>query len=191
MKVVPQLPLLNHILIIELPMRHNLNRQTVLCLGLISTLVSALTVATGAISVSQASPQSDRPPSTSTMTAQSRFTVAYTGTFVKAEAPTSGTARIVSNGKHRFLEIDGAFKTTNQAPDLHVVLEPNATPPRTYSNPGQFINLGKLQKISGAQRYPIPDSINVANYKSVVVWCRMANATIGYAQLKGSASASR
>jgi hypothetical protein len=84
-----------------------------------------------------------------------------------------------------------AFKTTDQAPDLHVILEPSDTPPKSYTNPGQFINLGKLHKVSGVQSYPIPDVVDVASYKSVVIWCRMANATIGYAQLKSEASASQ
>jgi hypothetical protein len=45
------------------------------------------------------------------------------------------------------------------------------------------VNLGKLQKYKGMQRYPIPVGINLANYKSVVIWCQMANATFGYASL--------
>ena len=174
-------------------MQNHLNQLTVKHLRFIPVLVSTLAIAGGAISIAQALPGVDHAsvPSTYRLVAQNSSPVAFTGTFVKAEAPTSGTARIVANGKHRFLEIDSAFKTTNQAPDLHVILEPGATPPKTYSNPGQFINLGKLQKVSGSQRYPIPDSINVANYKSVVIWCRMANATIGYASLKNGGSASR
>ncbi|MDX2243212.1 MAG: DM13 domain-containing protein [Leptolyngbyaceae cyanobacterium bins.302] len=174
-------------------MQNHLNQLTVKHLRFAPVLVSTLAIAGGAIRVAQALPQMDHSSGSSThaIVAQKSSAVAFTGTFVKAEAPTSGTARIVTNGKHRFLEIDSAFKTTDQAPDLHVVLEPSATPPKTYGNPGQFINLGKLQKISGSQRYPIPDSINVANYKSVVIWCRMANATIGYASLKSSGNASR
>jgi hypothetical protein len=172
----------------------NVNRKPIQQLGGISALASTLAIAGGAISsisIAQTLPQATPLQSTDVIVAQGASTVVYSGNFVKAEAPTTGTARVVSKGQHQFLEIDSAFQTTNQAPDLHVVLEPSATPPKSYDNPGKFINLGKLQKISGAQRYPIPDAINVANYKSVVIWCRMANATIGYAKLTKGASASR
>jgi hypothetical protein len=173
-------------------MNTNINRQRILQLSFISTLFLAVTG--GAIGIAQTSPQSTRrsPQNTTHMIlAQGASTVAYSGNFVKAEAPTTGTARVMAKGQHQFLEIDSAFQTTNQAPDLHVILEPSATPPKSYTNPGAFINLGKLQKVSGAQQYPIPDAISVANYKSVVIWCRMANATIGYAKLTKGANASR
>jgi hypothetical protein len=57
-------------------------------------------------------------------------------------------------------------------------------PPQTYENMGSYVNLGKLKSYTGAQRYPIPDAIDVSQVKSVVIWCRMANATFGYAPLK-------
>ncbi len=119
----------------------------------------------------------------STLIAQNTSTV-RTGNFVKAEAPTTGTVKIVRENGQNYLEIDSAFSTTDQAPDLHVLLEPSATPPKSYTQMNGFVNLGKLQKVKGAQRYPIPSIVNVANVKSVVIWCRMANATIGYATLK-------
>lgn len=111
-------------------------------------------------------------------------TVAFTGNFVKAEAPTTGTARIVREGGHSFLELDGAFGTSNQGPDLHVLLDSSTAPPKSYSNQNSYINLGKLRSFQGAQRYPIPDGIDLNKYKSVVIWCRMANATFGYASLR-------
>lgn len=106
-----------------------------------------------------------------------------TGTFVAAEAPTTGTARIVTEAGHHYLEISSAFSTTDQAPDLHVLLDPSNQPPASYSDFSGYVNLGKLQNVKGAQRYPIPDVVNVADYRSVVIWCRTANATIGYAPL--------
>lgn len=113
-----------------------------------------------------------------------RSSALKTGSFVKAEAPTTGTAKIINVNGQKYLEIDAAFSTTDQAPDLHVILDPDATPPKTYSNQNRFVNLGKLEKFKGAQRYPIPSSIDISRFKSVVIWCRMANATIGYATLK-------
>lgn len=106
------------------------------------------------------------------------------GNFVAAEKPTTGIARIVSENGHRYLELTGTFSTSDQGPDLHVLLDTSNRPPQSYQNLNSFINLGKLRNYSGAQRYPIPDAINVGNVKSVVIWCRMANATFGYAALK-------
>jgi hypothetical protein len=120
----------------------------------------------------------------SVLVAQSRGAAVKSGNFVKGEAPTTGGVKIVKiNGQH-FLEIDGAFSTTDQAPDLHVVLDPSATPGKNYSNQNSFVNLGKLQNVKGAQRYPIPSAVDISRFKSVVIWCRMANANIGYAALK-------
>jgi hypothetical protein len=105
------------------------------------------------------------------------------GTFVAGEAPTTGTARIVTEGGHRYLELDAAFSTSNMGPDLHVLLDSAASPPQSYANLGSAVNLGKLHSSSGAQRYPIPDAIDLAKFKTAVIWCRMANATFGYAPL--------
>ena len=59
-----------------------------------------------------------------------------------------------------------------------------------YVDLGHIINLGRLKNYSGAQRYPIPDAIDLRNYQSVVIWCRMANATFGYALLQSTRRAS-
>jgi hypothetical protein len=121
--------------------------------------------------------------------AQTQSVAIATGTFVAGEAPTTGVARIVTEGGHRYLELDAAFSTSNMGPDLHVLLDSTEKPPQSYSNLGSAINLGSLHDFTGAQRYPIPDAIDVANYDSVVIWCRMANATFGYAPLNPTSNA--
>ena len=120
---------------------------------------------------------------TQNQVAQNQSVAVASGTFVAGEAPTTGTARIVTEGGHRYLELDTAFSTSSMGPDLHVLLDSTATPPKAYVNLGRVVNLGSLHDFTGAQRYPIPDSINLANFDSVVIWCRMANATFGYAPL--------
>jgi hypothetical protein len=106
------------------------------------------------------------------------------GTFVAGEKPTTGAARITTENGQRFLVLDSAFSTSDQGPDLHVLLDTSAKPPQTYKNLSSYVNLGKLQKFNGEQRYPIPAAIDLATFKSIVIWCRMANATFGYATLK-------
>lgn len=167
-----------------------LKRNSVIQLGVISVLTSILSIAVATTTVANSSAKTIPSNSDSPMLAQSQQTVALTGMFVAAEAPTTGTARIVTEGGHKYLEIDSAFSTTNQAPDLHVLLETAEVPPSSYSTYGSYVNLGGLQNVSGAQRYPVPDVINVGEFKSVVIWCRMANATIGYATLEGASNAS-
>lgn len=107
------------------------------------------------------------------------------GIFVAAEAPTTGMARIVEENGQRYLEIDSAFSTTDQAPDLHVLLDTVSRPPQQYTqaDSDRYLNLGSLRSVTGSQRYPIPEFVDVSRFDSVVIWCRMANATIGYASL--------
>lgn len=164
-------------------------------LGVMSLFASVLSVSgSGAGVLANPSSNAANPlvPSagTNATVAQNRTPRMLSGTFVAAEKPTTGKARIVTENGHRFLEIDSAFSTSDQGPDLHVLLDTSVKPPQMYQNPGSYVNLGKLQKFQGAQRYPIPDAINLSDFKSVVIWCRMANATFGYAALGGTNRAS-
>ena len=145
--------------------------------GITSVLVAAAPVAQAIASQIRSTEQA------SVQMVQTQSMAIVSGTFVAGEAPTTGTARIVTEDGHRYLELDAAFSTSNMGPDLHVLLDSNQQPPQSYDNLGGAINLGSLHNFSGAQRYPIPDSIDLSNFSSVVVWCRMANATFGYAPL--------
>lgn len=127
----------------------------------------------------------------SVMLAVQPIRIAASGTFVAGEKPTTGIARIMVENGQRYLVFDSSFTTSNQGPDLHVVLDPAGKPPAQYSDPTRFINLGKLQKTEGEQRYPIPATVDLSKFKSVGIWCRMANATFGYATLQSSTNANR
>ncbi len=126
-----------------------------------------------------------------TTIAQADERLAAAGTFVAAEKPTTGTARIVIEKGQRYLVLDSAFQTSDQGPDLHVLLDPSNKPPAQYQDLTQYVNLGKLQKFAGEQRYPIPAAVDLSKFKSVGIWCRMANATFGYAPLQSPANAAR
>jgi Electron transfer DM13 len=111
------------------------------------------------------------------------------GTFVSGEHETLGTVSITSKNGKSFLELDQTFKTSNSGPDLVVVLHrsdnviASTNPPSYPLKEGDYIFLGKLKKFSGAQTYEIPNKINLADYKSVAIWCRKFNATFGAAKL--------
>jgi hypothetical protein len=165
-------------------------------LGAISCLASVLSVS-GYIGVSAnpsfnaANPSANSTTGANAVVAQKQSIAIMSGTFLAAEKPTTGVARIVRQDGHYYLELDSAFSTSDRGPDLHVLLEPSQKPPQAYQsqNSGSYVNLGKLQKVKGTQRYPIPDAINLSNFKSVSIWCRMANATFGYAPLRPTSSA--
>lgn len=113
-----------------------------------------------------------------------------TGTFVSAEAPTSGTVKLVAQEGQATIELDETFKTSEQGPDLVVVLHKSAdvvgetTPPTYPLNEGDYVYIADLEAFSGAQSYPVPEEIDVSQYQSVTIWCRKFNATFGSAALQ-------
>lgn len=122
--------------------------------------------------------------------AQSQNSTAIkSGTFVSGEHTTQGTVRITNKDGKSSLELDQSFKTSEMGPDLVVILHRsdnviNSTKPPSYPlKKGDYIVIAPLQKYSGAQAYSIPQNINLADYKSVAIWCRKFNATFGAANL--------
>jgi Electron transfer DM13 len=111
------------------------------------------------------------------------------GQFVRAEQSTRGGASIVTKNGRSFLQLDSAFKTSSQGPDLVVVLHRSRNilgmtqAPNYALKGGDYIVLSRLKKYSGAQTYAIPANINLANYRSAAIWCRKFNATFGVATL--------
>ncbi|MBN3905600.1 MAG: DM13 domain-containing protein [Nostoc sp. NMS1] len=111
------------------------------------------------------------------------------GTFVSGEHTTQGKVSITTKDGKSFLELDESFKTSESGPDLVVILHRsdnviNSTKPPSYPlKNGDYFILAPLQKYSGAQTYSIPKNINLADYKSIAIWCRKFNATFGAASL--------
>ncbi|HEY9812041.1 MAG TPA: DM13 domain-containing protein [Candidatus Sericytochromatia bacterium] len=102
------------------------------------------------------------------------------GNFVKAEVPTEGKMRIVSEGGKQYLEFEQDFKTKS-GPDLYVILHRSNQPLISGLKEQDYVTISKLEKISGSQRYFIAANVNLKNFRSVAVWCRKFNATFGYA----------
>lgn len=111
------------------------------------------------------------------------------GTFVAGEYDTVGKARIYRENGKKYLELAENFKTSNLGPDLFVILHRSnnvlaSTSPPAYSlKAADYVIVSRLQKYSGRQRYLIPENINLENYQSAVIWCRLFNATFGTAEL--------
>jgi hypothetical protein len=104
------------------------------------------------------------------------------GKFVKAEHPTQGTVMLVSEAGKSYLTFDQTFKT-DAGPDLQVILYRTSQPPIGGIQKKDYVQVAKLQKVSGAQRYELPATVKPGNFSSVAIWCRKFNATFGYASL--------
>ncbi|MBD2000074.1 DM13 domain-containing protein [Leptolyngbya sp. FACHB-541] len=113
------------------------------------------------------------------------------GTFVPGEAPTEGMVQIVTENGERYLELDESFKTSDQGPDLFVILHRSddvlatTEPPAYPLQEGDYVILAPLEEFTGAQRYLIPEEVNLDDYKSAAIWCRQFNATFGVAKFEG------
>jgi hypothetical protein len=108
------------------------------------------------------------------------------GSFVTTEQdhPTNGIAKIVKVNGKRYLEFDKAF-TTAQGPKVRVLLHRNNTVPVNLKAQ-DYVTIATLQKFDGAQRYEIPDNLDLKDFKSVAIWCKKFNVTFGYARLQNS-----
>ena len=99
------------------------------------------------------------------------------GSFVGRAHPTSGTAKVISDGTRRFLRLEG-FETDN-GPDLNVYL---ATGPPDGS-PEDFIDLGDLKGNIGDQNYELSDDVDLDRYTTVFIWCVRFSVAFGAASL--------
>ncbi|GAB1544438.1 hypothetical protein NUACC21_71140 [Scytonema sp. NUACC21] len=166
-------------------------------LGYLLTLILATTVTvscTKEISKNELTqsfaPTNESVPISLTQVKSQNATAISSGTFVSGEHTTQGTVRITNKDGKSVLELDRAFKTSEMGPDLVVILHRSenvigSTKPPAYPlNKGDYIVIAPLKKFSGAQSYAIPNNINLADYKSVAIWCRKFNATFGAASLK-------
>jgi hypothetical protein len=69
------------------------------------------------------------------------------------------------------------FSTTN-GPDLFVTLHTGGNPER---DTGEYLVLERLKGNQGNQNYSIPATVDLSQYRSVVIWCRTFDVTFGYA----------
>jgi Electron transfer DM13 len=107
-----------------------------------------------------------------TTTAISRFS----GTFGNGPyGSVIGTAKIYSSGNRYILALEN-FNSSN-GPDLHVYISKEV-------QPVNYIDLGRLQSVSGNQQYPLTGNINFSEYKYALIHCQRYNHLFGSAELK-------
>ena len=146
-------------------------------------LTSALLLSTlGAVVVSpQAQANSFARSTRLVANQQSTAKVVAEGQFVTVEQdhPTEGQAQIIEEDGQRYLKFDDNF-TTARGPAVEVLLHRNNSVAVNLEE-GDYITLAKLQSFDGAQKYLIPDDLDLNEYQSVVIWCQQFNVTFGYA----------
>jgi hypothetical protein len=110
--------------------------------------------------------------------------------FIDAEHGTSGTATIYrrSDGT-RFLRLQDL--DTSNGPDLHVWITDRPSGGDcdgcrdswgTYDD-GAVVRLGELKGNQGNQSYEIPEGADLADMRSVVIWCDRFNVAFGTADM--------
>ena len=103
---------------------------------------------------------------TALLTLSFGFAQTLTGSFVGADAGHrgEGSFQLVEEEGERILEFSEDFAST-RGPDLFVWLT-------SGDDTEGFVSLGRLQSASGAQRYAVPEEVNLDDFDRVIVWCR-------------------
>lgn len=66
---------------------------------------------------------------------------------------------------------------------VYLVAEPRIRTDEAVER-AEIVNLGKLRAFKGSQNYAIPDGVDVADYRSVVIWCEQFSVLISPADLQ-------
>ena len=108
------------------------------------------------------------------------------GRFHSNAHETKGNAAVIDlGGGHRVLRLTD-FATSN-GPDvrIYLVAAADVQDDATVKSAG-FVELGVMKGNIGDQNYEIPASVDLANYKTVTVWCRRFSVNFGSAPLATS-----
>ena len=91
----------------------------------------------------------------------------------------TGEVQVVEVGGRRFVRFESVAITN--APDVHIYLSTDTGGRYVEAN---TVYLGPLKATNGSFNYEIPASVDVARYRSVVVWCRAFTTLITWADLR-------
>jgi hypothetical protein len=103
--------------------------------------------------------------------AEASIETLYSGQWTKKSFKSSGTWEIYAEGGKTFVKLSSDFRTRN-APDLKIFLSPQAardTNGRNATNGAVLIS--PLSSNSGEQVYEIPEGVDLAAYKSILIHC--------------------
>jgi Electron transfer DM13 len=108
--------------------------------------------------------------------------VLSTGSFRSYEHATSGRARVLQlpDGR-RYVRFDGFHTSNGPALKVYLSAAPASGPGDAFDD--RYVSLGDLKGNIGEQNYAIPRHVNLARYRSVVVWCKRFSVPFGAAAL--------
>jgi len=125
------------------------------------------------------------PEAMETLTSAEQTDVLATGTFIHADPSDPihyGSGGVTVYQETVFLEAD--FEV-GPGPAYHVYLVPAAeVRDEAAVKETMFVDLGGLRAFKGSQKYPIPAGVDLADYQSVVIWCREFGVLISPADLQ-------
>ena len=120
------------------------------------------------------------PPSAAeTMTPEARVLARGQLGFVDDLHNGKGEVQVVEVGGRRFVRFESVAITN--APDVHIYLSKDTGGRYVEAN---AVYLGPLRATNGSFNYEIPASVDVAQYRSVVVWCRAFTTLITWADVR-------
>ncbi len=96
----------------------------------------------------------------------------YSGDWTKKSFKSSGTWEIYAEGGKTFVKLSSDFRTRN-APDLKIFLSPlpaSETNGRNATNGSILVS--PLSSNSGEQVYEIPEGVDLASFKSILIHCQ-------------------
>jgi hypothetical protein len=105
------------------------------------------------------------------------------GPHAPADTASGGVSLVRLDGGQYELRLADDF-TTTAGPDLFVYLSAAKDPKSDKAvTDAVFHDAGKLQAISGGQRYALPAGFDPKKFKSVAVWCKSFAVLFGAASL--------
>lgn len=128
------------------------------------------------------------PPSTAAP-APAGDQVLAAGDFISHEHETSGSAQVVrlADGRRQLVLRD---LDTSNGPDLRVWLTDRPVTKGTAGwrvfDDGKWVELARLKGNRGDQVYEIPRSVDLADARSVSIWCRRFSVSFGAAELRAA-----
>lgn len=118
------------------------------------------------------------------LTQAEKSNLVATGTFIHANPSDPvhyGKGKVSVYDRTVFLHDD--FEV-GPGPKFHLYLVPKAEI-RSSGDLGDtmYVDLGRLKAFKGSQKYAIPKGLNLADYKSAIVWCEQFSVLISPADL--------
>ena len=116
-------------------------------------------------------------------TAQSSETL-FEGVWTKKSFKAAGAWEISQKDGQLFVSLSDDFKT-RKAPDLKIFLSPLAAADVTGKNATEgSVLISPLESNKGAQSYPLPAEIDLAQFKSIIIHCEQYSKLWSAADLK-------